>query len=287
MFNMSKKIFLFKVFLLLIALSLTVLTLTACNFTESELFAQQQPAQTEEPESEEPGSEEPGPSGSSEPINGNLPGSEIKDNFQLEIGEAVKETVAYKDIESVAVLVNKQNSLPADYVPPDLVYVDIPFTFNEKVEKRMMRKEAAEKLEELFKAAKEENIILYGVSGYRSYQTQKSLFAYYVQRDGSEEKANMISARPGQSEHQTGLAMDVSCQSVNFGLNENFGDTTEYTWLKDNAHRFGFIVRYQKGKEHITGYSYEPWHLRYVGVELATALYEQDLTYEEYLFFKI
>ncbi|NLP44578.1 MAG: M15 family metallopeptidase [Peptococcaceae bacterium] len=270
-----------KAFLLLLALTLTILTLTACNSTESELYAQQK---QEEQSSQ---TEELDPAISPEPNNGTLPESEIEDNFLLEIGEATKETIAYKDTESVAVLVNKQNSLPADYVPSDLVYVDIPFTFSEKVEKRMMRKEAAEKLEELFVAAKEENVVLYGVSGYRSYQTQKSLFAYFVQRDGSEEKANQISARPGESEHQTGLAMDVSCQSVNFGLNENFGDTAEYAWLKDNAHHFGYIVRYQKGKEHITGYSYEPWHLRYVGVELATALYEQDLTYEEYLFLKI
>ncbi|MGI6450461.1 MAG: M15 family metallopeptidase [Desulfitobacteriia bacterium] len=213
--------------------------------------------------------------------------SDYLDNFLLKIGEATRETISYKDVASVTVLVNKQNELPADYVPPDLVYVDIPFTFSEKVEKRMMRQEAAGKLEELFAAAKEKNIILYGVSGYRSYQTQKSLFAYFTQRDGSEEKANQISARPGESEHQTGLAMDVSSQSVNFGLVENFGDTEEYAWLKDHAHEYGFIIRYPKGKEHITEYSYEPWHLRYVGIELATKLYEENLTYEEYLFFKI
>lgn len=193
----------------------------------------------------------------------------------------------YKDQESITVLVNKQNDLPADYVPSDLVYVEIPFTFNEKVEKRMMRKEAAEKLAELVSTAKNENIILYGVSGYRSYQTQKSLFAYFTQRDGSEEKANQISARAGQSEHQTGLAMDVSAQSVNFGLVENFGDTKEYDWLKDNAFKFGYIIRFPLGKEHITGYSYEPWHIRYVGQELAAKLYEEELTYEEYLFFRV
>jgi D-alanyl-D-alanine carboxypeptidase len=213
--------------------------------------------------------------------------TESSDTFLLKIGEATKDTVDYRDIASVAVLVNKQNELPSDYVPPDLVEVNIPFTFKEKVEKRLMRQEAAEKLAELFTAAKKEDIILYGVSGYRSYQTQKSLFAYFTQRDGSEEKANLISARPGESEHQSGLAMDISCQSVNFGLVENFGDTKEYAWVKDNAHKFGYIIRYPKGKEHITEYSYEPWHLRYVGEDLATKLYEERMTYEEYLFFKI
>lgn len=209
------------------------------------------------------------------------------DTFLLQIGEATKNTISYHEPESITVLVNKQNSLPSDYVPPDLVEVDIPFTFQEKAEKRMMRREAAEKLAELFAAAKEDSIILYGVSGYRSYQTQKSLFAYFTQRDGSEEKANQISARPGESEHQSGLAMDVSSQSVNFGLVEYFGDTKEYNWLKDHAHKYGYIIRYQKGKEHITEYTYEPWHLRYVGQELASKLYEEKLTFEEYLFFRI
>ncbi|AFV02853.1 D-alanyl-D-alanine carboxypeptidase [Dehalobacter sp. UNSWDHB] len=209
------------------------------------------------------------------------------DTFMLRIGAASKEAINYHDVASIAVLVNKQNQLPSDYVPPDLVEVNIPFTFKEKAEKRMLRQEAAAKLEELFSAAKENGVIFYGVSGYRSYQTQQDLFASFTRRYGTEEKANQISARPGESEHQTGLAMDVSCQSVNFGLEETFGDTDEYVWLKDNAHRFGFIIRYPKGKEYLTEYTYEPWHLRYIGQDLATKLYEQHLTYEEYLFFKI
>lgn len=209
------------------------------------------------------------------------------DTFLLKVGAATQGTIDYQNTDSITVLVNKENDLPADYIPPDLVDVNIPFTFKEQAEKRMMRQEAASKLEELFAAGKEQNIILYGVSGYRSYQTQKGLFASFVRRYGSEDKANQISARPGQSEHQTGLAMDVTSQSVNFGLEETFGDTSEYSWLMDNAHRFGFIIRYPKGKEYLTEYTYEPWHLRYVGQELATMLYEKNITYEEYLFFKI
>lgn len=215
------------------------------------------------------------------------PETDYVDNFMLKIGEATKEAISYRDTESIAVLVNKQNELSPDYVPSDLIEVNIPFTFKEKADKRLMRREAADHLAELFNAAKENHIILYGVSGYRSYQTQKSLFSYFTQRDGSEEKANQISARPGESEHQTGLAMDISSQSVNFGLVENFGDTKEYAWLKDHAHLYGYVIRYPKGKEHITEYTYEPWHLRYVGKELATRLYEENLTYEEYLFFRI
>lgn len=226
-----------------------------------------------------------------EPADQDVPTVKIEnlppDNFLLKRGAAVQEALNYHDITSVTVLVNKQNSLPADYIPPDLVEVDIPFTFQEKAEKRMMRKEAALNLEELFAAAKENGVVLYGVSGYRSYLTQKYLFEYFTRRDGSEEKANQISARPGESEHQSGLAMDITSQSVNFGLIESFGRTPEYEWLKDNAHHFGFIIRYPQDKEHITEYSYEPWHLRFVGKELATELYENNMTFEEYLFFRI
>lgn len=209
------------------------------------------------------------------------------ETFLVKRGAAAKEAVSYKDVSAITVLVNKQNHLPEGYVPPDLVEVEIPFTFADKSEKRMMREEAAHHLEELFAAAKDNGVILYGVSGYRSYQTQKYIFAYNINRFGSEEEANQISARPGESEHQSGLAMDVSSQSVNYGLVKIFGDTKEYEWLKDNAHLFGYTIRYPQGKEHITEYTYEPWHLRYVGKELAEELYANNFSYEEYLFFRI
>lgn len=209
------------------------------------------------------------------------------ETFLIKRGAAVQEGLNYSDVASITVLVNKQNHLPAGYHPPDLVEVDIRFTFAEKSEKRLMRQEAAFYLEQLFAAAEEDNIILYGVSGYRSYQTQKYLFQHFTQRYGSERKANQISARPGESEHQTGLAMDVTSESVNFNLKQIFGETKEYEWLKDNAHLFGYIVRYPQGKEHITEYTYEPWHLRYIGLDLAMDLYENNISYEEYLFFRI
>ncbi|MDR0434109.1 MAG: M15 family metallopeptidase, partial [Gracilibacteraceae bacterium] len=124
---------------------------------------------------------------------------------------------------------------------------------------------------------------IYGVSGYRSYGTQVSIFDYNVGRFGSEEEANRISARPGESEHQTGLVMDVSTAAVNYALEQSFDQTPEYGFIRDNAHKYGFVVRYPQGKEDITGYMYEPWHLRYFGPELAAALYEAEQTYEEYL----
>jgi LAS superfamily LD-carboxypeptidase LdcB len=146
-----------------------------------------------------------------------------------------------------------------------------------------MRYNAAKALEKLFSAASDAGYKLYGVSGYRSYATQKAIFDKRAAERG-EEVANKTSARPGQSEHQTGLAMDISSKAVDYRLVTSFGDTAEGKWVKKNAHRFGFIIRYPKGKETITGYSYEPWHLRYVGITAAKYIYEHGLTLEEYFY---
>lgn len=180
------------------------------------------------------------------------------------------------------VLVNKNYALPKDYVPKDLTVPNVNFTFKEYDPKKLMRKDAAAALEKMFREAKRENINLYAVSGYRSYDRQNEIFASKVLRSGME-SAGQFSAKPGESEHQTGLAMDLTSSSVNYGLSQNFGETKEGQWIKKNAHKFGFIIRYQKGKENITGYQYEPWHVRYVGKDAAKVIAEQDLTFEEYL----
>lgn len=136
---------------------------------------------------------------------------------------------------------------------------------------------ASEKLLEMFAAAKDEEGLYYKVlSGYRSYVDQTIIYNGYVARDG-QAAADRYSARPGHSEHQSGLAFDLNKTST------SFGETPEGIWLKDNCHRFGFIIRYPKDKEEITGYMYEPWHVRYLGVETATAVYESGLCLEEYL----
>lgn len=183
--------------------------------------------------------------------------------------------------DSVKALVNKQYALPEDYAPEDLVTVEVP-TVLENPEIRQLRKVASDALTDMFAAAEEEGIILHARSGYRSYQTQVQLFNSYVENHG-EEAANRYSARPGESEHQTGLAMDVTSESANYQLSEAFGSTPEGIWVEENAHEFGFIIRYPEGTEDITGYQYEPWHLRYFGEELAADIYESGLTYEEYL----
>lgn len=182
--------------------------------------------------------------------------------------------------ENTLVLVNKEFSLPSDYKPNDLVKVNVPVVY-ESAEENYMRKEAADALKQMFDDAKAQNIHLYALSGYRSYQTQQLIFDRQVNQDGYE-KAILVVAKPGTSEHQTGLTMDITAESVNFDTDESFEKTKEGIWLKENAHKYGFILRYPKGKESITQYSYEPWHFRYVGKEIATVIYENDWTFEEF-----
>ncbi|NOV01389.1 M15 family metallopeptidase [Paenibacillus planticolens] len=183
--------------------------------------------------------------------------------------------------ESVTVLVNKQFSLPSSYEPTDLVYPDITFTFTEKVEKRKMRSVAATAIEKLFAGAKKDGINLAGVSAYRSYATQKSVFQRYVQKDG-EEKAKTYSAVPGTSEHETGLAIDVTGSDGKCAAEDCFGGTKEAIWLEKHAPEYGFIIRYPQGKAAITGYQYEPWHIRYVGVDTAKDIVAKKMTMEEF-----
>ena len=195
----------------------------------------------------------------------------------------------YQDIiqvenpDSLSVLVNKNYSLPEDYEPEDLVFLDVPLYNNDvNNEGNYLRKEAADALKELFIAAKEEGYDLIARSGYRSYETQVSLYNRYVQQDGVE-AADQYSARPGHSEHQTGLTIDITSESVHEGLTEAFGETEEGEWVAQNAHRFGYIIRYPQNRVSETGYQYEPWHLRYVGVKIATEIYEDQLILEDYV----
>jgi D-alanyl-D-alanine carboxypeptidase len=184
--------------------------------------------------------------------------------------------------DSLLVLVNKKRNLPSDYTPPDLVVPNVEFSFSGESEKKYMRKDAAKALEELFAGAKDDGIELKAVSGYRSYARQKAIFDSNAKQKG-DEVANRTSAHPGQSEHQTGLAMDVSSASADYSLETTFGDTKEGKWLASHAHEYGFIIRYPKGKQDITGYTYEPWHVRYVGKDVAEAVYRSGLTLEQYL----
>jgi LAS superfamily LD-carboxypeptidase LdcB len=178
-------------------------------------------------------------------------------------------------------LVDKQNGLSKDYVPKNLITPNIRFSTTIP-ERKKMTKEAGHALEKLFSDAKKAGVVLYAQSGYRSYATQKSIYQYNVNQYG-QKKADTFSARPGHSEHQTGLAMDVTSKSINYQLIEKFADTKEGKWIKMNASKYGFIISYPKGKTNITGYVYEPWHIRYVGIEHAQFMDIHKLTLKEYL----
>ena len=161
------------------------------------------------------------------------------------------------------IIANKTYSLPSTYAPG-------------------MNADVTAHANEMFAAAKAEGYNMWNQSGFRSYDTQKRLYNNYVSRSGKA-AADTYSARPGHSEHQTGLAFDV-CATNRPCINSNFDSTAEAAWLSANAYKYGFILRYPSGKSGVTGYKYESWHFRYVGVDLATKLYNGGnwITLEEY-----
>lgn len=211
---------------------------------------------------------------------------QIDKDFLLESQyfNAIKQVDGNQVIENptnILAMVNKDFTLPDNYEPSDLVKPNVEFSFGDDIPKRYLRTEAALALEELFALAEADGVELLAVSGYRSYTRQQVIFDAEKKQKG-EELARQAVALPGQSEHQTGLAMDITSRSVNLEITEAFGETVEGNWVRENAHKAGFIIRYPKDKESITGYQYEPWHLRYVGKAQATAIYNNKLTLEEY-----
>lgn len=181
---------------------------------------------------------------------------------------------------SVAVVVNAAWRLPPGWVAPDLVEPVVPFNFPEQHPKRLLRAPAARALEALFAAAGADGTPLVAVSGYRSEADQENLFAFYVRERGQNEAAR-ISARPGHSEHQTGLAMDVTGADRRCPAEPCFAGTPAARWLEAHVHEHGFVIRYPLGKEAVTGISHEPWHLRFVGTTLARHLASSGQVLEE------
>ena len=165
-------------------------------------------------------------------------------------------------------LVNKYYYLNKEYVPDNLIKID--FT--------SLTKTAGKAFIELKLNAQKDNLNIIAISGYRSYTYQEKLYNKYVKIDGKE-KADTYSAKPGHSEHQTGLAVDISNGITSY---MNFENTDEYKWMINNAYKYGFILRYPKGKETITGYNYESWHYRYVGINIATYIKKHNITFDEY-----
>ena len=186
----------------------------------------------------------------------------------------------YKNVKLITntndtlILVNKNNKLKKSYIPKNLKKLSTTYAF----ENKYLNKKAKEAFIKLNKDSKKLGYNIVIVSAYRDYDYQAKLFDNYKKSKGLK-YALKCSAKPGHSEHQTGLAFDVMGSNKDYNL---FAESNEFEWMKENAHKYGFILRYPKGKEHITGFKYEPWHYRYVGVLAATIMHKEKLTLEEY-----
>ena len=179
-----------------------------------------------------------------------------------------------KNPDSLMVLVNKLNRLQSNYVPHDLEQISLNYATNNK----FLRKEAKENFEKLSSDAKKIGYSIIAVSAYRDYDYQENLFNNYVKEKG-ENYALKCSAKAGHSEHQTGLSVDVMGSNNDY---DQFEKSKEFDWMKNNSYKYGFILKYPKGKEYITGFKYEPWHYRYVGKDIASIIYTEGITLEEY-----
>jgi D-alanyl-D-alanine carboxypeptidase len=176
--------------------------------------------------------------------------------------------LSMEEAGSLSVVVNKKHKLPSDYVP-NLT----------SVRGASLRPEAASALESLLSDAEATGLGVKVISSYRSYATQINTYNGYVNQYG-QEYADTISARPGHSEHQTGLAVDVGGGGCDLEI--CFGTTPFGEWLKSNAYKYGYIIRYPSGKEAETGYQYEPWHLRYVGISAAQSISASGQTMDQF-----
>lgn len=177
-----------------------------------------------------------------------------------------------------SMLVNKYYFLTEEYEPDDLVTISTKYSWG-KAGSQKIRKEAYEAYISMHEDANKEGIYLMVNSSYRDYKKQEAVYNNYKINHG-EEYADKIAARPGFSEHQTGLALDIF--SINSSAQATFKDSDAYKWLKENSYKYGFILRYPENLDNITGYSFESWHYRYVGKELAKKIYDSGLTFDEY-----
>ena len=210
----------------------------------------------------------------------------LKDNPEVSVKDAVslvnvnRDRDFYEDIQETdtskgdLMLVNKYYKLTKDFKLDDIVPISNQFAY----EGNEIRKHVYERYRSMWNAAKEEGLLLIVNSSYRDYETQDAVWKDYAEANG-EEWADNKAARAGSSEHETGLALDIVTNNV---IMNEFENTEEFKWLQDNAYKYGFILRYPKGKENITGYEYESWHYRYVGEEVAKEIHDLDITFDEY-----
>lgn len=173
-------------------------------------------------------------------------------------------------------LVNKYNELGGEYAPDDLVDISIKYYYGDK---KKIRSEVYEAFKRMWEDAHNDGIYLIIVSAYRDYESQVEVYKDYENQKGTS-YADSIAARPGYSEHQTGLSLDI--YSKDSTVASTFKNSKAYEWLINNSYKYGFILRYPEGKKKITGFSYESWHYRYLGVDLATKVYNEGITFDEY-----
>ncbi len=197
--------------------------------------------------------------------------------------EYIKKSDMDKDI---LILVNKYLKLDENYIPNDLEEINSKYFINGNKEVRLLRKEAKIAFEKLSEDSIKNGTPVYGQSAYRSYERQEEIYNNLANQVGNN-KADLDTARPGHSEHQTGLTIDVS--STKEGNMLRFEASDSYNWMINNAYKYGFILRYPKSKENIHGFVYESWHFRYVGINVATDMHNNysNLTFEEYYYKKI
>ena len=184
----------------------------------------------------------------------------------------------------ITILINKDNPIDKNYIPNDLYILDNNennfHNYKDSNLKPMLSFKLKPYLDEMLLDAQKDGFKIIVDSGYRSYQYQQIVFDALVKEKGDE--ALKLSALPGTSEHQTGLAFDFAYLKNGLYCDDVNEETPEAKWMQNNSYKYGFILRYPKGKEKITGYKYEPWHYRFVGIELAKILYEENETLEEY-----
>lgn len=193
----------------------------------------------------------------------------------------VSDRLKEDEANGLFVIANKLNEVDPDYEPDDLTEMTY-YVEDRDPTTRYMRAEAVEAFNRMHEAAEKEDIDFRMTTAYRSHAFQNILWTQNVEAKG-EKEANKTSARPEESEHRTGLDVDISCEDVNWQVTSRFKDTDTSKWIAEHCHEYGFIVRYPDGREDSTGYTYESWHLRYVGVTAATEIWERDLTLEEFL----
>ncbi len=183
-------------------------------------------------------------------------------------------TVLTNTSKNELMLINKFHKLDMTVKFDDLKAIPLTYAYS----KNVLREIALEKFIEMYNAAKSEGLSLIIAGSYRTYEEQQTLYDANANYGGVD-YADQTSARYGHSDHQSGLAIDIAKYGT---LLINFETTNEFTWLQENAYKYGFILRYPKDKEYLTGFTYEPWHYRYVGIDAATAIYNEDITFDEY-----